>query len=99
MTYVDHEIGRLLNALDGSAAAENTLIMLWSDHGWQLGEKEHWGKWTGWERSTKVPLIVAPPAMHADGFAVGSSSDQPVGLIDMYPTLVELCGVEAPPGS
>ena len=97
VTYVDHEIGRLLNALDGSAAAENTLIVLWSDHGWQLGEKEHWGKWTGWERSTKVPLIVAPPAMHADGFAVGSSSDQPVGLIDMYPTLVELCGVEAPP--
>ena len=97
VTYVDHEIGRLLGALDGSQAADTTLIVLWSDHGWQLGEKQHWGKWTGWERSTKVPLIVSPPALHARQYAVGATSEQPVGLIDLYPTLTEICGVNAPP--
>ncbi len=96
VTYVDHEIGRLLDALDNSAIGDNTVIVLWSDHGWQLGEKEHWGKWTGWERSTKVPIIVSPPKRHAGRFAVGSSSAQPVGLIDLYPTLAELCNVEGP---
>ena len=53
VTYVDEEIGRLIDALDTSALSDDTWIVLWSDHGWQLGEKEHWGKWTGWERSTK----------------------------------------------
>lgn len=96
VTYVDHEIGRLLDSLDSSASRGNTVIMLWSDHGWHLGEKEHWGKWTGWERSTRVPLIVSPPGIHAESFAAGSTSAQPVGLIDLYPTLAELCDVEAP---
>ena len=97
VTYVDHEIGRLLDALDNSPFGDNTVIVLWSDHGWHLGEKQHWGKWTGWERSTKVPLIIAPPKRSAGRFAAaGSRCDQPVGLIDLYPTLAELCGVEAP---
>jgi len=97
VTYVDHEIGRLLGMLDNSPCAENTVIVLWSDHGWHLGEKEHWGKWTGWERSTKVPLIIVPPRKLAGRFATaGSRCDQPVGLIDLYPTLTELCGVESP---
>ncbi len=98
VTYVDHEVGRLLDALDHSAIADNTLIVLWSDHGWQLGEKDHWGKWTGWERSTKVPLIIVPPKQQAERFAKGGSvCDAPVGLIDLFPTLVELCGIEGPP--
>ena len=72
-TYVDHEIGRLLAALDQSGAANNTWIVLWSDHGWHLGEKEHWGKWTGWERSTRVPLMIVPPKRLAKQFAPGGS--------------------------
>ena len=97
VTYVDAEIGRLLGALDRSPAADNTIVVLWSDHGWQLGEKQHWGKWTGWERSTKVPLIVVPAKQAAGRFATGGSRcDQAVGLIDLYPTLVELCGLKGP---
>ncbi len=97
VTYVDHEVGRLLDALDESAINRETLIVLWSDHGWHLGEKQHWGKWTGWERSTRVPLLVVPPANVAHSFApAGSHCDQPVGLIDLYPTLAELCDLTTP---
>jgi arylsulfatase A-like enzyme len=91
-TYVDHEIGRLLEALDNSSLGDHTMIVLWSDHSWHLGEKEHWGKWTGWERSAKVPLIIVPPKNQADRFhSAGAVCQQPVGLIDLYPTLVEFC--------
>ena len=97
VTYVDQEIGRLLEALEQSEHAKDTLIVLWSDHGWQLGEKDHWGKWTGWERSTKVPLVVVPPKNRAKDFAKpGSVCNKPVSLIDLYPTLVELCGLRGP---
>ena len=96
-SYVDHEIGRLLAALDQSESGENTWIIMWSDHGWHLGEKEHWGKWTGWERSTRVPLIVVPPRAQAGKFAGGGSRcQQPVSLLDLYPTLVELCKLKVP---
>ena len=96
-TYVDHEIGRLLDELDRSSYKDNTLVVLWSDHGWQLGEKEHWGKWTGWGRSTKVPLIIVPPKLQAERFSpAGSRCNQPVGLIDLFPTLTDLCGVTPP---
>ena len=98
VSYVDHEIGRLLAALDESAMAENTLIVLWSDHGWHLGEKQHWGKWTGWERSTRVPLIVVPPRSSQKKLAAsGQRCDRPVNLIDLYPTLIQFCGLENPP--
>lgn len=96
-TFVDHQLGRLLSALERSGAAKTTWIVLWSDHGWHLGEKQHWGKWTGWERSTRVPLILVPPKTEASLFAkAGSQCDQPVSLIDLYPTLVELCGLKPP---
>lgn len=91
--YVDAQIGRLLDALDASPQAQNTVIVLWGDHGWHLGEKQHWGKWTGWERATRVPLVVAPAARDRSQFAAGRVSQQPVGLIDLYPTLIDLCGV------
>lgn len=98
-TFVDHQIGRLLDELDSGQFDDNTVIALWSDHGWHLGEKQHWGKWTGWERSTRVPLIVVAPKRHADGFAKrGSRCGRPVSLIDLYPTLTELCDVTAPGG-
>ena len=96
VTYVDHEIGRLLDALDKSPARQDTVIVLWSDHGWHLGEKEHWGKWTGWERSTRVPLIMVPPAHESELYAVGETSSRPAGLIDIYPTLVELTRIQGP---
>ena len=95
ITYVDHEIGRLLDTLENSPHGKNTLIILWSDHGWHLGEKEHWGKWTGWERSTRVPLMIVPPT-RLPGFAVGARCDQPVSLIDLYPTLTEICSLPNP---
>lgn len=96
-TYVDFEIGRLIDALDQSRHRDNTLIVLWSDHGWQLGEKNHWGKWTGWERSTKVPLIIVPPGSMKSTFAPGGTvCDHPVSLIDLFPTLMEVCRLDGP---
>ncbi len=96
-TFVDAQVGRLLDALDQSPYADNTVVVLWSDHGWHLGEKDHWGKWTGWERSTRVPLIIVPPKRSIDSFKnLGQLCNEPVGLIDLYPTLCELCEVETP---
>ena len=94
ISYIDAEIGRLLDALEHSVANGNTVIVLWSDHGWHLGEKEHWGKWTGWERSTRVPLVIVPAATSANRWVSGAHCRQPVSLIDIYPTLLELCGIE-----
>ena len=95
--YVDHELGRLIAALDSGALGDNTLIVLWSDHGWHLGEKQHWGKWTGWERSTRVPLMIIPPKSQAGRFApAGSRCERAVSLLDLYPTLVDFCNVLGP---
>lgn len=97
ITYIDHEIGRLLDELDQSRHAKNTIIILWSDHGWHLGEKQHWGKWTGWERSTRVPLIIVPPKNQAKEFAKpGSKCPRPVSLLDLYPTLAEFSNAIPP---
>ncbi|MEQ1829066.1 MAG: sulfatase [Pirellula sp.] len=90
ISLIDAQVGKMLDALDASPNADNTLVMLWSDHGWHLGEKQHWGKWTGWQRSTHVPLVVAPPA---GKFPTGTRCDQPVSLLDLYPTLIELCAL------
>ncbi|QDV22996.1 pectate lyase [Aureliella helgolandensis] len=96
-TFVDAQIGRLLDALDNSEYGENTTIVLWSDHGWHLGEKQHWGKWTGWERSTRVLLAIVPPKNRTEQYPnLGQRCHSPVGLIDLYPTLTELCQVPAP---
>jgi arylsulfatase A-like enzyme len=89
--FVDHCVGVILKALDKSSHAEDTIIVLWSDHGWHLGEKEHWAKRSLWEESTRVPLILAGP-----GIAKGTSP-RAVGLIDLYPTLNELCRLPVPP--
>jgi len=94
--FVDAQVGRLLDALDAGPHAANTIIILLGDHGWHLGEKQHWGKWTGWERSARVPLIVAPPAARRSEFATNKTSQQPVSLIDLYPTINEFVGLSAP---
>lgn len=83
VTFVDEMLGKLLHSLESSGQADNTWILLWSDHGWHLGEKEHWGKATGWYRATRVPLIIVPPEKGApEGFVPGSVCNQPVNLID-----------------
>jgi arylsulfatase A-like enzyme len=92
VTFVDRQIGKLLAALKASPHAENTLIVLWSDHGWHLGEKQHWGKWTGRRLSTRVPLIIVPPRNNTTA-PRGEICDQPVGLIDLYPTLLDYAGL------
>ncbi|RMF39319.1 MAG: DUF4976 domain-containing protein, partial [Planctomycetota bacterium] len=74
--------------LEASGKADNTIVVLWSDHGWHLGEKLITGKNTLWDRSTRVPLIFAGP-----GIPAGGRSPQPAELLDLYPTLVELCGL------
>ena len=92
VTYVDRQLGRLVGQLDASAYADNTWIILWSDHGWQLGEKEHWGKWNAWRQSTRVPLIVVPPRRQQDA-PRGKECAEAVSLVDLYPTLLEVCGL------
>lgn len=92
-TFADDQVGRLLDALETSPYSDNTVIVVWSDHGYHLGEKEHWTKFALWERTTHVPLIIAGP-----GLPEGVKREQPVSLIDLYPALVELAGLPAPNG-
>lgn len=95
ITFVDEQLGKIIDALEASDYADNTMIVLWSDHGWQLGEKEHWGKFTPWERSTRVPLIVAPSKTNAPkGFQPNTRTDRPVSLLDVYPTVADMLGVK-----
>ena len=85
ISFADAQLGRVLEALNESEFSGNTVIVLWSDHGWHLGEKQHWHKSTLWEAATRVPLIIGSP-QHAPGVC-----DRPVSLLDLFPTLVELC--------
>lgn len=91
ISYADAMIGRVLDALEASPHADNTLVVLWSDHGYHHGEKGHWGKHTLWERTSNVPFIWAGP-----GVAKGKRTDATVSLIDIYPTLAELCRLPQP---
>ena len=93
VSFMDAQVGRVLDALDASGRAENTIVVLWSDHGFHLGEKGITGKLSLWERSTRVPLIVAGP-----GVARGAKVRSPAELIDVYPTLAELCALPAREG-
>lgn len=92
ISFVDHCVGIVLEALESSPHAGNTLIVLWSDHGFHLGEKQHWAKRTLWEESTRVPLLFAGP-----GIKPGEACPEPANLIDIYPTLLELCGLPENP--
>jgi len=90
--YVDVNIGRLLDAFLASKYKDNTIIVLWGDHGWHLGEKEHWRKFALWEEATRAPLIwVAPGVTKA-----GAVCDQPVDFLTIYPTLCDLAGLPIP---
>ena len=101
ITYADAMVGRLLDALDESPYADNTIVVLWSDHGWQLGEKEHWRKFALWENLSRVVLMFRVPeglARLPSGTAAGSTSRRTVSLLDLFPTLVELTGLPEKPG-
>lgn len=90
IAFVDHQVGKVLDALENSAYASNTIVVLWSDHGYHLGEKNRFAKQALWQESTRVPLIIKVP----DGTKTGICR-APVQLLDMYPTVVELCGLPA----
>ncbi len=92
IAFADGLVGRLVDALDASAHADNTVVLFASDHGFHLGEKNHWYKSTLWERSTHVPLIVRGPGIEA-----GTICDRPVSLLDVYPTLLDLAGLPQRP--
>lgn len=87
--FMDAQVGRVLDALKQSGREENTLIVLWSDHGYHLGEKEITGKNSLWERSTHVPLVFAGKGIRPQG-----GCEEPVELLDIYPTLIDLCGLD-----
>jgi choline-sulfatase len=86
--FMDSQVGRLLDAVQADGDPADTVVVLWSDNGWHMGEKDITGKCTLWEPSTRVPLIFAGP-----GVAVGADCGRAVELLDVYPTLVELCGL------
>ena len=96
ITYADAMVGRLLDGLAASSYADNTIIVLWSDHGWALGEKEHWRKYHIWKNIANVVLMIkVPPGIKSlpGGSSAGIMCDRTVSLLDIYPTLIELCNL------
>ena len=89
INFVDEQIGRVLDALDDSPHAKNTIIILWGDHGWHLGEKKHWRKFSLWEEATKAPLMMVVPGLTTPN----SVCTTPVDFMNIYPTLADLCGL------
>ena len=95
LSYADAQIGRLFDELDATGRWDSTTIVLWSDHGYHLGDRGNlWGKFTLWEEATKVPLIFKLP----DGAQGGRVVDDVVNLVDVYPTLTDLAGIDTPDG-
>ena len=93
ISYVDHCLGLVFDALAKSRYADNTIVMVWGDHGWYLSEKLKYGKTELWEEADRVPFIVSVPGVTQ----AGRKSEAVVNLLDMYPTLVELCGLPVNP--
>lgn len=93
VSFVDDQVGRVLKALEDSGKKDNTIIVLWSDHGYHIGEKEITGKNTLWRESTRVPLLFSGPGIVAKG-----ECSQPAELLDIYPTLIDLCGLSGQSG-
>ena len=89
ISYADAMLGRVLDAIESGPNANNTIVILWSDHGYHHGEKFDWGKHTLWERTSHVPLLIAGPGV-AKGAKVGTT----VSLIDMFPTITDLAGAK-----
>jgi iduronate 2-sulfatase len=94
VSYVDAQIGNMVSSLEEAGIRENTIIIVWSDHGWHLGDMGIWGKATNYEIATRVPLIIWTPDMPKG--SQGKTTDALVELVDMYPTLADLAGLEIP---
>lgn len=94
VSYVDAQIGKVLDALKDSGLDRNTIVVVWGDHGWHLGDHTIWGKHSPFERSTHSPLIIKFPGMRQ----TGASTEALTETIDIYPTLCELTGIAPPPG-
>jgi arylsulfatase A-like enzyme len=90
ITFADQQIGRLLDTLDRTPYGKDTIIVFWGDHGWHLGQKQHWRKFALWEEATRVPLVISAPRYveHA-----GLTTGRTANLLDLYPTLIELCSL------
>ena len=96
IAYADAMVGRLLDALEASPHADNTIVVLWSDHGWQLGEKQHWRKFALWDNVARVVLMIRSPegiGALPGGSADGGRSPGITSLMDVFPTLVDLAGL------
>ncbi|MEM9281998.1 MAG: sulfatase [Verrucomicrobiota bacterium] len=91
--FADAQLGRVLDVLDESPRRDKTVVVLWSDHGFHLGEKDHIEKFALWEKSNRVPFIVVAPEIAQPG----QRCDVPVDLMTVYPTLLELCGLQPDP--
>jgi arylsulfatase A-like enzyme len=92
ISYMDMNVGRLLDALDRSPYKDNTIIVFWGDHGWHLGEKQHWRKFALWEEATRAPLLWVVPGVTKPGALCERSID----YMTVYPTLCDLCGITPP---
>ena len=93
VSFADVQIGRLIDGLDKSPYRDNTIIVLWGDHGWHFGEKRHWRKFALWEEATRAPLIWVAPGVTPKNVQVAT----PVDFMTIYPTLTDLCGIPKPP--
>lgn len=99
IAFADANLGRVLDALESGPNRNNTIVVLWSDHGWHLGEKQHWQKFTGWRVCTRVPLMIrVPPGTQSmpDGTSAGTVCDAPVDLLGLFRTIADLCGLQTP---
>jgi iduronate 2-sulfatase len=92
ITFCDTMIGRLLDGFDKSPYKDNTVIILWSDHGWHLGEKEHWRKFALWEEATRAPFLIAAPGVTK----AGGVCERTVDYMSIYPTVCDLAGIPIP---
>lgn len=92
ISFMDYNLGRVLKALDESAYRDNTIVVLWADNGFHMGEKHHFAKYALWEKTTRVLMMIRVPGMKT----AGKVQEQPVNLLDIYPTLVELCDLQSP---
>ena len=90
ITFADAQVGRVLDALADSPHADDTIVVLWGDHGYHLGQKEHWRKHTLWEEGLRTTLVISAPGYTGSNVR----SDRVVSLLDLYPTLIELAGLE-----